>query len=328
MGQYSDDSMIYFRKPEIDSFDSGADPCDVTYNDSTAGYTFGGTPSVAEIDSEPMPQPPKPRPRRTRRKIRVPYTYIGGFKIRVPTLKILLLLIATGISLLLKFTLLWWVLAALGFFTFAGMCVAKYARLIVPQRMLSCILSLLLVFLAAFGGGKGPLSIQKETSAPTASKTAATAQSAEKTAEGGTAEQTTEESASGEAGTASMSAETPVAEATPTEQTATGQSSVSQSTTEASATAASTTEASATEASATEETGTLRLSHDGINLDMVLYYNENGGHYYHTTPTCSSTTAEYHPFTGTLIYEELSTGKYKSLLRCSVCNAPVRPHTH
>jgi len=76
------------------------------------------------------------------------------------------------------------------------------------------------------------------------------------------------------------------------------------------------------------ETKPLRLSHDGINLDMQLYYNENGGNYYHTTDMCSAVGADYLPLTGKLIYEELSVGKFKSLKRCTTCSAPVRPHTH
>ena len=76
------------------------------------------------------------------------------------------------------------------------------------------------------------------------------------------------------------------------------------------------------------ETKPLRLSHDGINLDMQLYYNENGGNYYHTTDMCSAVGADYLPLTGKLIYEELSLGKFKSLKRFTTCSAPVRPHTH
>lgn len=76
------------------------------------------------------------------------------------------------------------------------------------------------------------------------------------------------------------------------------------------------------------ETKPLRLSHDGINLDMPLYYNENGGNYYHTTDMCSAVGADYLPLTGKLIYEELSVGKFKSLKCCTTCSAPVRPHTH
>lgn len=61
---------------------------------------------------------------------------------------------------------------------------------------------------------------------------------------------------------------------------------------------------------------------------MVLYYNENGGNYYHTTDMCPAVGDDYLPMTGTLIYEQLSVGKFKSLKRCTTCGAPVRPHTH
>ena len=84
----------------------------------------------------------------------------------------------------------------------------------------------------------------------------------------------------------------------------------------------------ATTAPPPPETKPLRLSHDGINLDMPLYYNENGGNYYHTTDMCSAVGADYLPLSGKLIYKELSVGKYKSLKRCTTCSAPVRPHTH
>lgn len=71
-----------------------------------------------------------------------------------------------------------------------------------------------------------------------------------------------------------------------------------------------------------------RLSHDGIDLDMILYYNENGGSFYHTSEYCTAVDFKYLPLTGTLIYEDLSTGKYKLLQRCTTCGAPTRPHTH
>ena len=75
------------------------------------------------------------------------------------------------------------------------------------------------------------------------------------------------------------------------------------------------------------ETKPLRLSHDGINLDMPLYYNENGGNYYHTTDMCSAVGADYLPLIVKLIYEDLSVGKFKNI-PCYLQPQPTEGQCH
>ena len=63
-----------------------------------------------------------------------------------------------------------------------------------------------------------------------------------------------------------------------------------------------------------------------INPGMTLYYNTDGGSYYHTDPNCASVkNKKYLPLTGTFSYAELNSSSYKALKRCATCNAPVRP---
>ena len=56
----------------------------------------------------------------------------------------------------------------------------------------------------------------------------------------------------------------------------------------------------ATTAQPPPETKPLRLSYDGINLDMQLYYYKNGSNYYHTTDMSSAVGADHLPLTGKL----------------------------
>ena len=54
----------------------------------------------------------------------------------------------------------------------------------------------------------------------------------------------------------------------------------------------------------------------------LLYYNANGGHYYHMDPNCSSINEQYRPLTDSFTYGEL--GSYNgSLTPCLVCGAPT-----
>ncbi len=56
----------------------------------------------------------------------------------------------------------------------------------------------------------------------------------------------------------------------------------------------------------------------------TLYYNENGGSYYHLDQNCSSVNDEYLPLTGTFLYSDL-TSYSSSLSPCLACSAPVDP---
>lgn len=55
--------------------------------------------------------------------------------------------------------------------------------------------------------------------------------------------------------------------------------------------------------------------------NMMLYYNPDGGSFYHTDPHCSSTSIKYLPLKGSFRYSEI--GNY-SLKPCADCNAPSR----
>lgn len=70
------------------------------------------------------------------------------------------------------------------------------------------------------------------------------------------------------------------------------------------------------------------VTHDGIALGMQLYYNIDGGSYYHTTPNCTAINAKYLPLKGKITYSQLTESKFKRLKPCNSCSAPVRPHSH
>ena len=58
--------------------------------------------------------------------------------------------------------------------------------------------------------------------------------------------------------------------------------------------------------------------------NIVLYYNPDGGSYYHTDPDCTSIGAKYRPLTASFRYSQLNEEKYKNLKPCGECNAPAR----
>lgn len=55
---------------------------------------------------------------------------------------------------------------------------------------------------------------------------------------------------------------------------------------------------------------------------MTLYYNKDGGQYYHADANCPSVAEKYRPLTGTVRFSEL--GKYPELKACPKCSAPPR----
>ena len=61
-----------------------------------------------------------------------------------------------------------------------------------------------------------------------------------------------------------------------------------------------------------------------VSPDTVLYYNADGGKYYHINPDCSSIAAKYRPLTATFYYRDVSSTKFKNLIPCSECQAPAR----
>ncbi|MEG1776554.1 MAG: hypothetical protein RR367_08605 [Clostridia bacterium] len=57
----------------------------------------------------------------------------------------------------------------------------------------------------------------------------------------------------------------------------------------------------------------------------TLYYNTNGGSFYHLDANCSKVRSEYLPLTGTFLYSELENDPYKKLQPCLACGAPTQP---
>ncbi|NLO14018.1 MAG: hypothetical protein GX124_07820 [Clostridiales bacterium] len=61
-----------------------------------------------------------------------------------------------------------------------------------------------------------------------------------------------------------------------------------------------------------------------VSPDTILYYNADGGKYYHADPNCSSIGAQYRPLTAMFYYRDVSSTKLKNLIPCPICNAPAR----
>ena len=57
---------------------------------------------------------------------------------------------------------------------------------------------------------------------------------------------------------------------------------------------------------------------------MVLYYNPDGGKYYHAKANCPAVAEQYWPL-AQFYYSDLNTTKFKNLIRCPKCNPPARP---
>ena len=58
---------------------------------------------------------------------------------------------------------------------------------------------------------------------------------------------------------------------------------------------------------------------------MVLYYNTDGGSYYHADPYCEAVAEKYRPLTGTFTYGQINEPAYAKLKVCQRCAAPMRP---
>ncbi len=55
--------------------------------------------------------------------------------------------------------------------------------------------------------------------------------------------------------------------------------------------------------------------------DTKLYYNPDGGKYYHADPNCQSIKPEFLPLSGSFLYKEL--GEHSNLVPCLKCGAPT-----
>lgn len=56
---------------------------------------------------------------------------------------------------------------------------------------------------------------------------------------------------------------------------------------------------------------------------LTLYYNADGGKYYHSTPICEAVSQQYWPLTE-FYYTDLNTTNFKNLICCPRCNPPSR----
>ena len=56
---------------------------------------------------------------------------------------------------------------------------------------------------------------------------------------------------------------------------------------------------------------------------VVLYYNPNGGKYYHSSPTCMEVNEKYWPLTA-FTYGELEDEGFAKLTRCKACAPQLR----
>ncbi len=61
-----------------------------------------------------------------------------------------------------------------------------------------------------------------------------------------------------------------------------------------------------------------------VSPDTILYYNADGGRYYHLDANCSSIGAQYRPLTAMFYYRDVSSTKLKNLIPCPECKAPAR----
>ena len=61
-----------------------------------------------------------------------------------------------------------------------------------------------------------------------------------------------------------------------------------------------------------------------VRSDTVLYYNQDGGEFYHIDPNCDSIGEKYKPLTAMFYYRDVSNETFKNLKTCPVCGAPAR----
>lgn len=61
-----------------------------------------------------------------------------------------------------------------------------------------------------------------------------------------------------------------------------------------------------------------------VSANTVLYYNTDGGSYYHADPNCKRVAEEYLPLKGTFTYSQINDDPYSKLQPCNICNAPLR----
>jgi len=62
---------------------------------------------------------------------------------------------------------------------------------------------------------------------------------------------------------------------------------------------------------------------DGSNA-VTVYYNKEGGKYYHAMPNCPAVDERYWPLSS-FSFDLINSQEYKNLVRCPRCNPPERP---
>ncbi len=62
-----------------------------------------------------------------------------------------------------------------------------------------------------------------------------------------------------------------------------------------------------------------------VYATTTLYYNTNGGEYYHLDPNCKIINPKYLPLGGTFTYGQILDDPYSKLKPCNVCGAPLPP---
>lgn len=60
------------------------------------------------------------------------------------------------------------------------------------------------------------------------------------------------------------------------------------------------------------------------DMNQTLYYNPDGGSFYHASDRCTKVAQKYLPLKGSFKYSEINDDKYKDLKACPGCNAPAR----
>ncbi|MBQ9196636.1 MAG: hypothetical protein IJ157_05265 [Clostridia bacterium] len=63
-----------------------------------------------------------------------------------------------------------------------------------------------------------------------------------------------------------------------------------------------------------------------VDASTRLYYNPDGGSYYHKNENCSKVALKYLPLKGTFLYSEITKPEYANLVPCDKCNPPNRPN--
>jgi hypothetical protein len=69
---------------------------------------------------------------------------------------------------------------------------------------------------------------------------------------------------------------------------------------------------------------TVQPSSSAVRSDTVLFYNQDGGQYYHLDANCASVADRYKPLTAMFYFRDVSNDTFKNLIPCPVCKAPAR----